>query len=124
VNLAAVTKGKVSAIVFTAPDCSVSKLIGENVTQLGDALAKTGGVLVEVVIGSADRPTSVCGGTHKVLWDKGSGLERAFHLPGTPFIVLLDKKGQTSKFGYGYDSAQPNSWLAEFLGSIPDLVKQ
>jgi hypothetical protein len=102
VDVAKLVKGSSVAIVFTDPDCEVSKSAEPYLASLRRTLKTKGCALIEVSLGKKQPDVSRKDKDRQVFWDKDGAIERAYGIPGTPYFLLADKTGTLQSGWQGY----------------------
>lgn len=117
VSIADRYKGKMFAILVTAPDCGPSKK-GEPAWQkLAKSLKGQGCELIEI---SLSATTSKQNGDRKLYFDKSGEFENASSLEVTPFLLLFDKNGISIQGWAGYGPDQDRRIIDTFTTAIKE----
>ena len=103
------------AIVFTAPDCAISKGAEPFLNQLRRALKPKGCALIEVSLGPSKPDAAGKDKDRRLFWDEDGKIEEVFSPPGTPYMLLVDKKGVLVRAWQGYAKSQDAAIQKHFL---------
>jgi hypothetical protein len=116
VDVAALAKNNTVLVVFTDPDCELSKAAEPLLDSLRRSLKPKGCALIEVSLGTKKPDLSKKDKDRNVYWDKDGAIEAAYGIPGTPYFLMSDKSGTLVRGWQGYAKGQDAAVTQTFLG--------
>lgn len=119
-DVAALAKGSTVLIVFTDPDCELSKAAEPLFASLRKALKPKGCAVIEVSLGKKKPDLNKKDKDRSVFWDSDGAIEAAYGIPGTPYLVMADTKGMLVRGWQGYAKGQDAAVTQTFLGYFKD----
>jgi hypothetical protein len=118
VDVAKLAKGVPVTIVFTDPDCDVSKAAEPYLASLRRTLKAKGCALIEVSLGKKRPDLLRKDKDRQVFWDKDGSIERAYGIPGTPYLLLADKTGTLQRGWQGYAKSKEAEITKQLLSAF------
>ena len=118
VDVSRAAKGKRTVILFTAPECLPSQRALPVFNKLATALKGVDATLYEVSVGS-NKPAG--SRSWMRFWDKSAEIEKAFGVPVTPYLFVLDEEGTIIRGWAGYGPDQDKRLIQQIVSAFEEF---
>ncbi len=104
-------------VLFSAPDCEISRKNRAAFADVEKALKAVGANLIEVSIGSEKPAESP---KWRQIWDKEGAIADLLMIDATPHLVLFDKDGVCAGYFPGYTEASKPTLMQQIKDALGD----
>lgn len=109
VDLRSALAGRMAVVLFTDPECEVTRRASGALASLAAEVSRRGGQTAEVWLG-AQRPGARLFGSVRLADPKGE-IERAIGVTATPMLIMIGQDGRVERLWKGYDPKQARAMI-------------
>lgn len=109
--------GKTSVVIFTSPDCDVSRSMQKAVAKAYAAYGKSA-KFIEVSLGPEKPGLPGRDANIPLFWDKNGSLERSWGINYTPYVLVIQADGVVNRGFGGFGPDQEQAFLKTMAAGV------